>query len=142
MTDYNVQEDVKTMMFPRYAAYGAIHALLAVALGAFAAHGLEDKLSADYLAVFETGVRYQMYHAIGLFLLSLLAGKLNEPRRLLLAGRLMHAGIILFSGSLYILSLTGFSKLGIITPFGGVAFIAAWALTAAAAWGSQKRNSA
>ncbi|BBH21532.1 DUF423 domain-containing protein [Paenibacillus baekrokdamisoli] len=126
-------------MFKKYGAIGALHALLAVVLGAFAAHGLKERLSADMLAVFETGVRYHMYHGIGLFLIALAADRIGESKGIRWAGRLMHAGIFLFSGSLYVLSLIKFKWLGIITPFGGVAFIIAWGLAANAIWKS-KRN--
>ncbi|MFC4776333.1 DUF423 domain-containing protein [Paenibacillus sp. GCM10023252] len=115
-------------MFPKYVAIGAIHAALAIALGAFGAHGLEGRISEHYLTVFETGVRYQMYHGLALILLALFADRLNQPKRLIWAGRLMQTGIILFSGSLYVLSLTGIKVLGAITPLGGVAFITAWVL--------------
>ncbi|MCQ6558602.1 DUF423 domain-containing protein [Paenibacillus mendelii] len=126
-------------MFSRVGAYGAIHALLAVALGAFGAHGLEGKISNDMLDVFETGVRYHMYHGLGLLLLALIADRIGTSKRMLWAGRLMHIGIFLFSGSLYALSLTDLSVFGPITPFGGVAFIAAWALTAMSLWRSSSR---
>ncbi|MBM7565379.1 DUF423 domain-containing protein [Paenibacillus sacheonensis] len=122
-------------MFNKYGAYGAIHALLAVVLGAFAAHGLKDKLTEDMLDVFETGVRYHMYHAIGLLLLALAADRIGKNNnKLRWAARLMHLGIFLFSGSLYALSLSGVDMLGIITPFGGLAFIVAWALAAHSIW--------
>jgi len=126
-------------MFSRVGAYGAIHGLLAVALGAFGAHGLKGKLSEDMLTVFETGVRYHMYHALGLLILAILAERMSNNRRLLWAGRLMHIGIFLFSGSLYALSLSGLKLFGPITPLGGVAFIVAWALTAMALWQGNKR---
>ena len=104
-----------------------------VAFGAFAAHGLKSRLAADYLVVFQTGVHYQLIHALALFGVALLA--LHAPSRLLVAaGRLFVLGILLFSGSLYLLSLTGVGKLGIITPIGGTAFLAGWACMMAAAW--------
>ncbi|UVI31837.1 DUF423 domain-containing protein [Paenibacillus spongiae] len=126
-------------MFSRTGTYGAVHALLAVALGAFAAHGLKGKIAADMLEVFETGVRYHMYHGLGLLILALIAERIGTSKRMLWAGRLMHAGIFLFSGSLYALSLTGIKAFGPITPLGGVAFIAAWALTAMSLWKSGSR---
>ncbi|MBI5597700.1 MAG: DUF423 domain-containing protein [Elusimicrobia bacterium] len=102
----------------------------AVALGAFAAHGLKARLSPEMLAVFETGVRYQAYHALGLiaaaWLMERWPGRLPSA-----AGSCFLAGILLFSGSLYLLSLTGARKLGIVTPFGGVLFLVGWALLAA-----------
>lgn len=127
-------------MLSKFGLYGAIHALLAVALGAFGAHALKERLDSDMLAVFETGVRYQMYHAIGLVLLALLADRIGATSGMRWAGRLMHAGIFLFSGSLYVLSLSGIKVLGAITPLGGVAFITAWALAAYSLWKAGKRG--
>ena len=114
----------------------ALLGALAVILGAFGAHGLKNQVSAEALQVFEVGVRYQMYHVFALALTGVLfmAGNNN---RLKWAGRLFTAGIVLFSGSLYALTFAMGSahpallKLGIITPFGGVCFIAAWILLAA-----------
>lgn len=103
-----------------------------VALGAFAAHGLKGQLSAEYLAVFQTGVHYQLVHALALFGVALLAERL--PGRLLKpAGTLFAVGILLFSGSLYALTLSGLGKLGMITPLGGVCFLAGWLCLALAA---------
>ncbi len=107
--------------------------LTGVALGAFAAHALRDRLSAQYLAVFQTGVHYQLIHALALFGVALLA--LHVPSRLLFAaGSLFVAGVLLFSGSLYLLALTGITKLGIVTPIGGTAFLAGWLCLILAAW--------
>jgi len=104
-----------------------------VALGAFAAHGLKGRLSADYLAVFQTGTHYQLIHALALFGVGLLA--LQRPGRLVnCAGALFALGIVLFSGSLYLLTLSGVSALGIVTPFGGVAFLAGWLCLGLAVW--------
>jgi len=113
-------------MFPKYFVIGAVNAALAIALGAFGAHGLEGKVTDHYLDVFETGVRYHMYSALGLMLIALLDKVLGGSRKVMIGGRLIFAGTIIFSGSLYILTLTGFSKLGMITPIGGVAMIAGW----------------
>ena len=89
-----------------------------VALGAFAAHGLKNRLTPEYLAVFQTGTHYQLIHALALFGVGLLA--LHMPGRLInLAGGAFAVGILLFSGSLYLLTLSGIGKLGMITPFGG-----------------------
>ena len=107
---------------------GAVNAFLAVALGAFGAHGLEGKLPAKYLESWKTGVTSQMFHATGLLVIGLLLGKVPASSLFSTAGWLMLAGIILFSGSLYVLSLTKISVLGAITPLGGVAFLAAWVL--------------
>ncbi|MDH1441988.1 DUF423 domain-containing protein [Pseudomonas sp. GD03721] len=104
-----------------------------VALGAFAAHGLKNRLTPEYLAVFQTGTHYQLIHALALFGVGLLA--LHMPGRLVnLAGGAFALGILLFSGSLYLLTLSGIGKLGIITPFGGVAFLIGWLCLGLAAW--------
>ncbi len=104
-----------------------------VAMGAFAAHGLKSRLSADYLAVFQTGTHYQLIHALALLGVAILT--LIAPGRLVdLAGGFFAVGIVLFSGSLYALTLSGIAKLGIITPFGGLAFLAGWACLGVAAW--------
>ncbi len=109
-------------------AYGALLAGIGVALGAFAAHGLRPLLSADQYLIFETGVRYHMYHAFGLMAAGF-AGKFwgaERPMAFINAARLFGAGIILFSGSLYVLSLTQAQWAGMITPAGGVCFLAGW----------------
>ena len=104
-----------------------------VALGAFAAHGLKGRLTEQYLAIFHTGVTYQLVHTLALFGVALLAPHL--PGRLVTwAGVCFAVGIVLFSGSLYVLTMTGISKLGIITPFGGLAFLAGWLCLGLAAW--------
>ena len=111
---------------------GAANAFVAVAAGAFGAHGLKSRLGADLLATFEIGVRYQMYHALGLVAVGLLAA--HRPGGLLdAAGWSMVAGIVIFSGSLYALALSGVRVLGAITPIGGLAFLDAWVLFAQAA---------
>lgn len=112
---------------------GAINAFLAVALGAFGAHGLEGKLEPKYLETWKTGVTYQMFHATGLLIIGLMLGKLPANSLLSWSGWLMFIGIILFSGSLYVLSVTKISILGAVTPFGGLAFLAAWVLLIVAA---------
>jgi uncharacterized membrane protein YgdD (TMEM256/DUF423 family) len=108
----------------------AINAFLAVALGAFGAHGLEGKIPEKYLETWKTGVTYQMFHTIGLFVIALIADKLSQAGIIVTAGWVMLVGIILFSGSLYVLSLTQIKVLGAITPFGGIAFLAAWLMLA------------
>jgi uncharacterized membrane protein YgdD (TMEM256/DUF423 family) len=115
---------------------GSLSALLAVLLGAFGAHALKNKLSADMLAIFQTGVQYHFYHALGLLVAGLAATHIPESSALKYCGWLMFIGIVIFSGSLYLLSLTGTRWLGAITPIGGVAFIAAWALLAFAIYKS------
>jgi uncharacterized membrane protein YgdD (TMEM256/DUF423 family) len=108
---------------------GAINAFIAVALGAFGAHGLKDKLDAHYLEIWKTGVTYQMFHAIGILVIGLLISKVAAASpQFTWSGWLMLAGIIFFSGSLYVLSLTKIGVLGAITPIGGVCFLAAWIL--------------
>lgn len=111
---------------------GAIAALLAVAFGAFGAHALKTRIAPELIPVYRTGVEYHFYHALGLMLVGLAAFHLPESAWLRRAGWAMLAGIVLFSGSLYLLALTGLASLGAITPFGGTAFIAAWALFATA----------
>lgn len=120
-------------MIRLFLLFATFFGLTGVALGAFAAHGLKSRLGAEYLAVFQTGVHYQLIHALALFGVALLA--LHAPSRLLgAAGGLFVVGVLLFSGSLYLLTLTGVSKLGIITPIGGTAFLAGWACLMLAAW--------
>ena len=112
---------------------GALSAFVGVAAGAFGAHGLKSRLSEDLLAVFETGVRYQMYHAFALFAAAWASAR--WPGALTSAsGWLFLAGTVIFSGSLYALSLTGQRWLGAITPLGGLAFLAGWLCLAAACW--------
>jgi uncharacterized membrane protein YgdD (TMEM256/DUF423 family) len=109
---------------------GSLAGFLGVGLGAFGAHGLKTRLSAEMLAVFETGVRYQMYHALALLVVSAAIGHLGSARLLVSAGWFFVAGVVLFSGSLYVLALTGVTTLGAITPFGGLAFLGGWACLA------------
>lgn len=113
---------------------GALNALLCIALGAFGAHGLKRILSADMLTVYHTGVQYHFYHAFGIIIIGLLLLHFPKSRLIPVSGWLMMLGIVLFSLSLYILSLTGIRGLGIITPFGGVSFLTAWTLLAYALW--------
>jgi uncharacterized membrane protein YgdD (TMEM256/DUF423 family) len=111
---------------------GAVAAFLGVALGAFGAHGLRARISPEMLAVFETAVRYQMYHALALVLTSVLMSRMGGWLAVT-AGWCFIAGIALFSGSLYALALTGVTVLGAITPLGGLAFLAGWACLSLAA---------
>ena len=113
---------------PFFIIAGAINAFLAVAFGAFGAHALKEKLSEKYLAIWETAVQYQMYHAIGLIVIGILMSSsiIGNVSQLSWAGYLMLAGIIVFSGSLYVLSLSGIGILGAIPPIGGVMFLGAW----------------
>jgi len=114
-----------------WVAAGAILAGLAVAAGAFGAHALRGTLPAERLSVFETAARYQMYHAVGLVLVGLLASRLPGGA-LTAAGWLFTAGIALFSGSLYLVALAGARWAGAITPLGGICFLAGWVCLAAA----------
>lgn len=104
-----------------------------VALGAFAAHGLKNRLTPEYLAVFHTGVLYQLIHALAIFGVALLAMQI-QGRLVTYAGISFTLGIILFSGSIYLMTLTGATKLGIITPFGGLFFLIGWAILGWTAW--------
>lgn len=113
---------------------GSINAFLAVALGAFGAHYLKQKLSSDMLDVFHTGVQYHMIHALGLILIAVLSDKLANSSMVSVSGWALFIGIVLFSGSLYALSLTGIKWFGPITPLGGVSFLLGWVLLAIAAW--------
>lgn len=108
-----------------FLAAGALFGLSSVALGAFAAHGLQSSLSADLLNVFHTGVQYQMYHALALLFTGLLVQR-APSRSATVAGWLFVIGIVLFSGSLYVLALTQVTAFGIVTPLGGLAFLAGW----------------
>lgn len=109
---------------------GALAAALAVALGAFGAHALKARLAPELLAVYQTAVQYHFYHALGLALVGFALVHWPESAWARAAGWTMLAGIALFSGSLYLLSLTGQRWLGAVTPLGGLAFIAAWVLLA------------
>lgn len=112
-------------MNPVFLLLGALSALTGVALGAFGAHGLKAVISPELLAVYQTGVSYQMYHALSLVGIA----QIRQNSKLInWAGRLMISGILLFSGSLYLLALLNLKWLGMITPVGGVCFLTAWLL--------------
>jgi uncharacterized membrane protein YgdD (TMEM256/DUF423 family) len=117
---------------------GAISGFLSVAAGAFGAHALKRRIADDLLAVFETGARYEMYHALALLLVGALLSRApagSPPSgSLRTAGWLFLVGTLLFSGSLYALALSGVRRLGAITPLGGLAFLGGWLLLALAAW--------
>lgn len=129
---------------PPFALLGALLAGVAVALGAFAAHGLKSHLDTYSQGIWETAVRYQFWHALGLLALEPLAKHhqaVRAQRLFLLAGRSFFAGVALFSGSLYVLALSGVKALGMITPLGGVAFLVGWvALAMAVAPGVARRG--
>ena len=109
---------------------GSLAGFLGVAAGAFGAHALRNRLSPDMLGVFETAVRYQMYHAFALLITAAAIARVGDARLLSLAGWSFLTGIVLFSGSLYALALTGISGLGAITPIGGLLFLLGWACVA------------
>jgi uncharacterized membrane protein YgdD (TMEM256/DUF423 family) len=120
-----------------FLALGAISAFIGVAAGAFGAHGLRARLTAEMLAIFETGVRYQMYHAFALLIVAWAISRFSNSAVLATAGWLFVVGTVLFSGSLYLLSLTETRWLGAITPLGGVAFLGGWLCLA---WAALKSN--
>ena len=111
---------------------GSVNMFLVVILGAFGAHGLKERLSPEMMAIYQTGIQYHFYHAIGLLIVGILSFFLQMSSLIQWSGLLMLTGIIIFSGSLYLLSITGLSWLGAITPVGGTAFVAAWFLLAVA----------
>jgi uncharacterized membrane protein YgdD (TMEM256/DUF423 family) len=107
--------------------FGSLLGFLGVVFGAFGAHALKGRMSADMLLVFETGVRYQMYHAFAILIVAAAIGRIGDANLLVLAGWFFVAGVVLFSGSLYALSLSGVGVLGAITPVGGLLFLIGWA---------------
>ena len=109
---------------------GSVLGFVGVALGAFGAHGLKNRLSVDMLTIFETGARYHMYHAFMVLIVALAIGHFGSARLLVIAGWLFVGGIVFFSGSLYALALTGVTTLGAVTPIGGLLFLAGWACLA------------
>ena len=120
---------------------GAVAAFLAVLLGAFGAHGLRERVSPELLAVYQTGVQYHMAHALALLLVGLLRERLSAaPSLVSVSGALFGVGIVLFSGSLYLLAVTGIKALGAITPLGGVCFLAGWAVLVVAAIKQPREN--
>jgi uncharacterized membrane protein YgdD (TMEM256/DUF423 family) len=117
-----------------YICIAACCGLLAVALGAFGAHALKGRLDEAALSVYQTAVQYQFYHSLALFGVGLLCLWQPHSRLLLISGVAFVSGILVFSGSLYLLSFTGVRWLGAITPLGGLAFMLGWALLAVAGW--------
>lgn len=113
---------------------GAVSAFSGVVLGAFGAHGLKTLVTPELLEVYKTGVAYQMWHALGLLVVGLLQQQAPEAKLLRWAGWLLLTGIVLFSGSLYLLVILNIKALGIITPFGGVAFLLAWGCLIGFVW--------
>lgn len=113
----------------KFAFYGAVLMAVAIGLGAFGAHGLKSIVSKDMLVVFHTGVEYQFYHALGLFCVAFVA-HFNQSKKVKFSGYCMIFGTFIFSGSLYLITLTNIKIIGAITPIGGLAFIIAWVLLA------------
>ena len=120
----------------KFAFYGALFMVIGVAVGAFGAHGLKQILTKEMAIVYHTGVAYQFYHALGLFAVAFVA-HFNPSKKVAWAGYMMIFGIVLFSGSLYALSITHIMWLGAITPVGGTSFIVAWVLLA---WGAREKS--
>ena len=116
-----------------FATFGALSGFIAVGAGAFGAHGLKARLAPDLLAVFDTAARYQMIHALALLAVAWAIAR-QDSRAAVASGWCFVAGTLLFSGSLYLLALTGVHGLGAVTPLGGVLFLAGWLLLALAAW--------
>jgi uncharacterized membrane protein YgdD (TMEM256/DUF423 family) len=116
------------MMHAIFLRLGALAAFTGVALGAFGAHGLKSLLSPAMLEVYKTGVTYQMWHALGLLVIAFIQQQAPTSKIVHWAGWLMFSGIVLFSGSLYCLAILEIRWLGMITPFGGLAFLSAWLL--------------
>lgn len=121
-------------MSKMYLLIAAVNGFLAVTLGAFGAHGLKQKLSADMLAVYQTGVQYHFYHTLALFGVALLMLQLPQSAALRWSALLFCIGIAIFSGSLYVLAISGVRWLGAITPLGGAAFLVGWIMLAVAVW--------
>ncbi len=113
---------------------GSLSAFLGVALGAFGAHGLKNRVTPDMLAVWQTGVQYHLVHALGLLLIGILCHLLPETSLVRSAGWFLLSGTVLFSGSLYVMVLSDIRALGMITPLGGVAFLVGWLMLAVAGW--------
>jgi uncharacterized membrane protein YgdD (TMEM256/DUF423 family) len=122
-----------------FAVAGALFAFVAVGAGAFGAHALRGRLGADMLAIFETGVRYQLVHALALFVVAW-AGTQWPGRATTVSGWLFAAGIVIFSGSLYLLALTGQRGFGAVTPLGGLCLLAGWLALAWSAWRGGRRG--
>jgi len=120
-------------MLRTFLMLAAFFGFTGVAVGAFAAHGLKNRLTPEYLAIFHTGVLYQLIHTLAIFGVAILATQI-QGRLVSYAGIAFVLGILLFSGSLYLLTLTGVSKLGIITPIGGLCFLIGWFILGWLAW--------
>ena len=114
--------------------FAAVSGFLAVAIGAFGAHALKTKLSSDMLAVYQTAVEYQFVHTLALLAVAVISLQMGKTQALTIAGVAFMVGIVLFSGSLYALSLSQIKMLGAITPIGGLAFLVGWASLLVAAF--------
>jgi uncharacterized membrane protein YgdD (TMEM256/DUF423 family) len=125
-----IEPSMISLMDRNFLLIGAVLGFLAVAFGAFGAHALKSRLTPELLLVFETGVRYQMYHVFALLIVAAAIGHIGSARLLVTAGWFFFAGILLFSGSLYALALTDVRILGAITPLGGLMFLIGWACLA------------
>ena len=121
-------------MYKFFSLLGCILAALAVIMGAFGAHGLKAQLRNEMMTVYKTAVDYHEFHALALILIGVLAERWSSSGLATWAGTSLIVGILLFSGSLYLLSILGVRWLGVITPFGGMAFILGWVLLALAVW--------
>ena len=119
-----------------FVVLGSLSAFAGVALGAFGAHGLKTRVTPEMLTVWQTGVHYHLIHAMGLLLVGILSHLMPETAMVRNAGWAIFLGTVLFSGSLYLLVLTDIKPLGMITPFGGIAFLVGWLLLGIAAWQS------
>ena len=119
---------------------GSINAATAVSMGAFGAYFLKTKIPEEMLSVFQTAVQYHFYHSLGLMIIGVLTLYFKPEKYFGIAGWMMFIGIILFSGSLYILSTTATRWVGIITPFGGIAFIVSWVFIAITVWKGSSTN--
>lgn len=120
-------------MAKQFIQWGSIFAFLGIALGAFGAHILKEKLSENMMAAYQTGILYHLIHAVALVLVGVISQWLKTNTWVQWSGWLFIAGILLFSGSLYVMSLTGIRGLGAVTPFGGLAFLAGWIMLAISA---------
>ena len=116
------------MMRPIFVTLGCFSALIGVGMGAFGAHGLKPVLSPEMLAIYQTAVNYQMWHALGLLVIGVLQQQMPDRMMISWAGWIMFAGILFFSGSLYLLAILNLPWLGMITPIGGGCFLLAWLL--------------
>lgn len=113
---------------------GAVNTFICIALGAFGAHGLKHVLTPEMLTIFHTGLQYHIYHALGLLFVGMLSLHFAKSRLMELAGWFMLLGIILFSVSLYVMTLADIREIGIITPFGGMSYMLAWLILSVAIW--------